>query len=438
MRLLHISDIHFKTPGCLLPDMDPEKPYRSALLRDVRELVRLGKSVDAILITGDIAYKGDPEEFEFASTWIEELADTAQCQIESVFTVPGNHDVDRRICQQPLVKAVQSTISNSDEEASREQILKNYLFDDDSGARLFSPVKAYNDFAKFYGCEIYPKRPFWKQKLRIDNQTELCIYGLTSTLLSGHDDLDERPGGLYLSPLQTSFEVNERVINIIMSHHPPEWFQDRGAINQALNSRSTIHLFGHEHEQRIIRDRTYMRFSAAAVNPERNNPGWKPGYNIIDLHINKLNGKRTLVAHANLRAWQENPEKFVSMETENGDKFFEHTIELPEIYEDELPISQRQLPPKVVESEPLIKTSQEGGIASEEAVMGNPETRNLIYRFWKLRTSNRRLIATNLELLSDKEWSLPETERYSRALIRASEKDLMNELSEEINKAENK
>tara|TARA_R110001599_G_scaffold163952_1_gene353320 strand:+ start:3364 stop:4617 length:1254 start_codon:yes stop_codon:yes gene_type:complete len=417
--------------------MDPEKPYRNALLRDVKELLRL-KSVDAILITGDIAFKGDPEEFGFASTWIEELADTVNCQLESVFTVPGNHDVDRNICQQPLVSAVQSSISRACLGYHQEQELKKHLFDDESGAVLFSPVKAYNEFAKFYNCQIYPERPFWKQRLRMDEQTELCIYGLTSTFLSGHQNLDSRPGDLYLSPFQTSLEVNERVINLVMSHHPPEWFLDRSSINQSLNSRSTIQLFGHEHEQRVTRDSTYMRFSAGAINPERHGQDWRPGYNVIDLNIDKSDGKRILIIHANLRAWQGNPEKFVSIESEKGEMFFEHTIALPELHDEEPSIVLKQSPPEAATSQTQVKISQKDKVTSGETTMGDPKTRNLIYRFWKLRTSDRRLIATNLEILSEEEWSLPETERYSRALIRASENALINKLSEEISKAEKK
>lgn len=438
MRLLHISDIHFKTPDCLRPDMDPEKPYRTALLHDVRELVRSGDRVDAILITGDIAFKGEPEEFGFASTWIEELADTVNCQLESVFTVPGNHDVDRSICQQPLVRAVQSSISRASQGYDQEQELRKHLFDDKSGSVLFSPVQAYNEFAKFYNCQIYPERPFWKECLRIDEHTELCVYGLTSTLLSGHQNLDSRPGDLYLSPLQTSLEVNDRIINLVMSHHPPEWFLDRSAINQLLNSRSAIQLFGHEHEQRVTKDSTYMRFSAGAVNPERHGQAWRPGYNIIDLNIDKSNGKRALIIHANLRAWQENPERFVSIESENGESFFEHRLGLPDLYDEEPSIIQEQPSSETATSLSQVKTPQEDKATSGEAPMNNPESGNLIYRFWKLRTSERRLIAINLELLSDEEWSLPETERYSRALIRASEGNLINKLSEEISKAEKK
>jgi len=438
MRLLHISDIHFKTPDCLLPDMDPERPYRNALLRDVKEFVRIGESVDAILITGDIAFKGDPEEFGFASVWIEELADIVNCQLSSVFTVPGNHDVDRSICKQPLVSAVQSSISRASQGHDQEQELRKYLFDDESGAVLFSPVKAYNEFAKFYNCQIYPKRPFWKQCLRIDEQTELCIFGLTSTFLSGHQNLDSRPGELYMSPFQTALDVNERVINLVMSHHPPEWFLDRSTINQQLNSRSTIQLFGHEHEQRISRDSTYMRFSAGAVNPERHGQAWRPGYNIIDLNIDKSDGKRVLVIHVNLRAWQDNPEQFVSIASEKGEAFFEHKIGLPELHEEKPSILKEQSSPEVATQPVQVKPPQEDAVTSGETTMSNPETRNLIYRFWKLRTSDRRVIATNLELLSEDEWSLPETERYSRALIRASEDNLINKLSEEISKAEKK
>jgi hypothetical protein len=67
-----------------------------------------------------------------------------------------------------------------------------------------------------------------------------------------------------------------------------------------------------------------------------------------------------------------------------------------------------------------------------EAAMGDEDTRNLVSRFWKLTMSQRREIALALRLIDESELQLPEPERYGRALLRAGERGLLNELTREV------
>jgi 3',5'-cyclic AMP phosphodiesterase CpdA len=121
MLLLHISDIHFREPQCANPDQDPTRPYRTRLLQSVRdEVVKLGP-VDAILVGGDIAFKGDPEEYVAARKWFDELAEAAGNASAPLFVVPGNHDVDQRIISaRRAVQNAQAAIANARNAAARE------------------------------------------------------------------------------------------------------------------------------------------------------------------------------------------------------------------------------------------------------------------------------------------------------------------------------
>ena len=79
--LLHISDIHFKHPECANPEQDPDLIYREAMLDDVdKQVGRLGK-MDAILVGGDIAFKGSAAEYECAQAWLAKLAEVARCPV---------------------------------------------------------------------------------------------------------------------------------------------------------------------------------------------------------------------------------------------------------------------------------------------------------------------------------------------------------------------
>jgi hypothetical protein len=65
-----------------------------------------------------------------------------------------------------------------------------------------------------------------------------------------------------------------------------------------------------------------------------------------------------------------------------------------------------------------------------EALMGDMTTRHLVDRFWDLDASDRREIALELKLISDAEINLPEPQRYGIALIRASERNLLDRLEQ--------
>jgi 3',5'-cyclic AMP phosphodiesterase CpdA len=101
MLLLNISDIHFRHPICNSA-MDPDRPYRTRLVQDVRDRTATWGNVDAILVGGDIAFAGAAEEYEAAYQWLKELAEACACPLEWIFVIPGNHDVDRRVIQNNL------------------------------------------------------------------------------------------------------------------------------------------------------------------------------------------------------------------------------------------------------------------------------------------------------------------------------------------------
>lgn len=133
MLLLHISDIHFRAPDCVNPDLDPDRPYRTRLVQDARKRTEALGHVGAILISGDIAFKGDPLEYVVASAWLKELAEACMCSLERMFVIPGNHDVDRRvILGAPTVRNAQKAILLADQ-YHRERELRTQFTDPDTG-----------------------------------------------------------------------------------------------------------------------------------------------------------------------------------------------------------------------------------------------------------------------------------------------------------------
>ena len=425
MLLLHISDIHFREPNCVNPDMDPDRPYRTRMIQDARERrERLGP-LGAILIGGDVAFKGHPREYEAAKSWVDELAETCGCPLERVFVVPGNHDVDRGvITRSAAVRNAQAAIMAA-APYKREEEFRTQFMDPETGRALLKPLEAYNNFAKLFSCQIYaPDHLYWKQDLPLEGGVHLRVYGLTSVLLSGARGGDDTRESLYLSPLQTVFDPVENVVNLVMSHHPPDWFVDQDDADEKICNRSAIHLFGHKHRQRIGKDDGYVRFSAGAVNPDRNEQGWQPAYNLIEVHVVGDGPGRALEVGAHLLQWQANPEQYRPMLTPQREEVFRHRIPIPGRIRS--PAAARTAP--AVTAEPALAEADR----DVEAAMSDQNTRNLVFRFWTLTVSQRREIALGLGLIDRAELTLPEPERYGRALLRAGERGLLEQVAREV------
>jgi len=402
------------------------------MVQDVRARTERLGPVGAVLVGGDIAFKGDPQEYQAAFIWLNELSEACGCPLERVFVIPGNHDVDRGVINRsPGTRNAQQAIAQAAPHW-RERELRTQFSDSDTGRALLAPLAAYNDFAKLFSCQVYPpEHLYWKQDLPLENGVHLRIHGLTSTLLSGAGGKEDTRESLYLSPLQTVLDPVEDVVNLVLCHHPPDWFMDQDEVDEVICARAAVHLFGHKHRQRVTQDSNYIRFSAGAVNPDRYEIGWRPGYNLIRLQITGAGPHRALEVEAHLLEWQSNPEQYRPVLTREGEPVVRHRIAIPGQ-------SKRRAPHHALELE---ATADVGNAVLEaeadvEAAMSNEGTRNLVFRFWNLTVSQRREITLTLGLIDEEELRLPEPERYGRALLRAGERDLLDALAQEIARLE--
>jgi calcineurin-like phosphoesterase family protein len=435
MLMLHISDIHFKSPECLDPWTDPHSSIRTLMMRDLAERVRVLGDVGAILVGGDIAFKADPAEYETARTWLQQLSQISGCPKERIFVVPGNHDVDRDMIRASIpIQNVQHAVAST-APAQRSVRLRQQLSDETSGQHLLKPHAAYNEFAARFGCQIWPSKPFWHQDIPLQGGVNLRLYGLTSTLLSGKLGNNDAPRDLFLSSMQTVLNPAPNTANLVLVHHPLEWLVDADEVDDALSTRAAFHLFGHKHRQRAVLEANYVRLGAGAVNPSLDEKPYDPGYNLISLEVVGTGAHRVINVELHQRKLQTNPELFVPIKTAKGDDVFRSAISIPE--EAAIPggASVKTIPP--VAAGPVNAAVQEdAAIQDAEAAMGQADTRDLLYRFWNLSSSQRRDIAQGLGLLEPGEMKLPEPERYGRALIRAGARNLMDQVAAAVAKLE--
>lgn len=440
MRLLHLSDIHFRTPDCENPATDSNQPYRTLLAQDVVELCCEGGAVDAILVGGDIAFKGAPAEYKVARTWLQDLAQQCGCSLERIYVVPGNHDVDRGVCGRSLaISNAQEAIAGAHADA-RESVMKLQLADADAGQALFRPLAAYNEFAAGFGCSVFPDSPFWTDEVELGGGVRLRLFGLTSTLISGLGDRDNAPGRLYLGRLQTVLNPELDVVNLVLCHHPPLWFADRDDTDDNVNERAKLQFFGHEHRQRCTPTPTYMRFQAGAVHPDTYEREWKPGYNLLDVTVRGEGLGRTLDVRAYVRQFQKCPDMFVALRQNRHQEVWTHSMALPQhpSWKAPLPVA----PATSVHATSKAVTSEEAAVAAPapasgpEGKMQGPSMRNLIYRFWELSVGERREIALKLGLITEADLQVPEPERYKKAFKEAAARGLLADLATEIERVE--
>jgi 3',5'-cyclic AMP phosphodiesterase CpdA len=394
---------------------DQDLTLRDAIVQDAELKKELLGPVNRIIVGGDIAYQGDSAEYAMAEQWLEELRVASGCLKGGILVVPGNHDVNRLIAKTdlPVANAQRAVHTAADKEAE----LKRQLAFEPTAKEFAKPIEAYNEFARQYDCQIYGfEKMFWRHEIPIDQNVSLALYGLTTTYLSGQGGEDDKENEhLYLSPHQTQLRSKAGMINGVLCHHPPDWLTDKDEVDEAFCNRAHLHFFGHKHRQRISRERFHIRFSAAAVNPDRRERRWEPGYNIVQITTTRENNDLILNFESHLLTWQINPDKLVPKQDVDGSSVFKHEIRLPNF----------RFAKNEQSATPMIQAEVVG---VKDDLVDELRKGSLVLRFWHLSSSNRRDIANKLGLLQEGEMELDETIRYGRVLDRVYEEGLLEQL----------
>jgi 3',5'-cyclic AMP phosphodiesterase CpdA len=88
---LHLSDFHFSKQG---PKKWDERVVLKTLVDDIAHRVSEDDlRLDFILVSGDVAFGGSPEEYGSAAAFFDELLRVTGLTKQEMVIVPGNHDV---------------------------------------------------------------------------------------------------------------------------------------------------------------------------------------------------------------------------------------------------------------------------------------------------------------------------------------------------------
>ena len=235
--IIHLSDIHFRKEQF---GKDSCKAAAEKICAAVKtELI--GSTHILLLVSGDIAFSGTMEEYEYASDWFSELytliADTCNATCWVLFA-PGNHDVDHsenRIVRAALV----DKIRNNSTVCSDQQLIDEC-------------TKEQGPFFKFVkGMETDDILVYDDPLLRIhrirDEMTEVQINILNSAWMSSLNEIQ----GSIVYPIDNFKEQLSEFegFTITVLHHPLGWFQvdNSRKLRDELGRLSSIVFLGHEH-----------------------------------------------------------------------------------------------------------------------------------------------------------------------------------------------
>ncbi|AZO30807.1 metallophosphoesterase [Mesorhizobium sp. M1B.F.Ca.ET.045.04.1.1] len=427
MLLLHISDIHFSTG-------DIDKPYdqnlglRGDMIQDVKGMRKqLNRPIDAILISGDIAYHGRKEEFDFALTWLkEELCPVSGCKIEDVVVIPGNHDVDRKAAEAPMHADARAML-RSTPISQANQAITRYVDDETSSQMLFKPIENYNRFSANFLCEIgfYNKdtgrKPYTFRDFTLSDGSTLRVWGFNSVLIcDGKDGKDN----MFVDPSAAQIIKREDgVTHLVMCHHPFGWLRNAGEFRDRIESVAHLHLFGHEHSLRVEDYRRFTRIRAGALQPSRDEAGWQPGYNIIDVDVSGRAHDRRLDVKIWVRHYHGT--RFIAVSDHQGNDPWHLSHDLTP-----------WIAPKV-EASPIAPVAQIGAGPTNEntgTVMVDQSltVRSVAIKILALNEKDQRRIITGLALDEEGDQGLLDYEFALAAVRRAFDRGQLQQLNDAI------
>jgi GTPase SAR1 family protein/Icc-related predicted phosphoesterase len=197
VRILHLSDLHMRE------DSDVESLLQPLVadLRDEQEGLGL-KSLDYLIISGDLTERATPQEFEQAQRFVSGLIQEFGLTAQRCIIVPGNHDLnwdEENVYSFRMKRQV-----------SPEQLTPGHYVEKENWYLLRDEEHYPLRFRNFSKCFYHPLM-----------QQEYPLNSLEQGLVSTFSDT-----GLQVLAFNSSWEIDE--------HHPQRASIHRGALSRAL------------------------------------------------------------------------------------------------------------------------------------------------------------------------------------------------------------
>ena len=230
---MQLSDLNLRAQDSFAYDAALSGLLASNRLDDI-----LAAGLDCIFCTGDVAQSGKAEEYKLATEFFHRLSEMTRVPIERIFTVPGNHDVERA----RLSQAFRLSLPNA------PAVDRFFSSEEDLSIGL-RPLHNYIEFERqVFGRSWTPSIPYISSQFSVRGLT-LAVVGFNTTWLARDDS---QKGMLVLGHalIQKTLEkVSQSKPDIVIAvmHHPTSWLakHERDLIQGVLSERASFVLHGH-------------------------------------------------------------------------------------------------------------------------------------------------------------------------------------------------
>lgn len=306
LRILLLSDIHF-----IHCEAD-ENIYRSLETAFVEAMdeVRDTGGLSQILICGDIANKGQEDEYQKAEDFLKRVFEHLGCDEKQtqVYVVPGNHDINRNTNRATRLAWRPTLLDPS----KADDFIKNAKHvEHDTLKMIYSPFSAFHKFANahssldgiaeaiFLNAPNFEFRSFRKEvELGVLDNYIIKLHCLNSALLCDKDDVSdprnmkEGEHKLFIPKSAYNSDTPSTTVNISMMHHPHAWFGNEADLRSEFDRKFKFQIYGHVHTQSISQDiegKSAVRLQVGSLHPgsEGDMELYPPLYNILEIDIVK-------------------------------------------------------------------------------------------------------------------------------------------------------
>ncbi len=280
ISLVQISDIHIR---------NNKNDFIFSKLESLKSvIINTTRTSDYVflLIVGDIAFSGTPEQFSKSLDLLNHLYTSIpdKNRVDIIF-VPGNHDCNFKINEEERNYFLNKLDDNVSD-------LPSFIID-----ALCKPLEAYCEFIDLFEpnhkpIDVYKDKLFEQRIYNLDG-FEIVFNCLNTTWLS---QIHENPSTLKypIEIYEDKFKYNSQIA-ITLFHHPLHWIEpnNKRDLENILLSNSDLVFSGHEHsdtEKQInfLNNEETLYFEGTALQTHDSN---ESGFSIIDIDLdgNKLN-----------------------------------------------------------------------------------------------------------------------------------------------------
>lgn len=237
ITLIQLSDIHFRSSKSGVAD-------RAAAVARAVVAKRSDTEACFIVLSGDVANTGAPEEYKIAKRFVDELrSHLAEAGIQAVYSsaVPGNHDL------------------NLERETDTRQILleepEKYVARpiDFDGASFNTIISVQDDFFEFEASIsgqpllANPERLYYQRTFRVGARS-VHFHCFNTAWLSRRHELQ---GKLFIPQHVLNGKTAPEIsLSVAVFHHPYNWLDSNNQklLKAFIESSADVVLTGHEHD----------------------------------------------------------------------------------------------------------------------------------------------------------------------------------------------